>query len=138
MVSKTFQINLTGYWQEENKSDIPHQSGIYCVYSGIYNRDLNQSSPSKLIYVGAAKNVNKEISTHKELWEWKRYVEEGEQLCYTFGAVDPADLQRCADAIIFINKPPANSGTSDKFQFEDTTITLSGEIPFLRASFLVS
>ena len=34
---KTITLKFNGYWREVNKGGVPNQSGIYCVYSCIYN-----------------------------------------------------------------------------------------------------
>ena len=95
MALREFKIEFNGYWREENKAALPCESGIYCVYACSFNAILKEVSISKLIYVGAAENVNEKIANHEKLGEWKGYLNYGEQLCYSFGAVERADRARC-------------------------------------------
>jgi hypothetical protein len=138
MAAKEFQINVNGYWREQNKSELPITSGIYCVYTCILDGNQGEVEVSRLIYVGSAENVNEKISKAEELSQWESYLSGGEQLAYTFGAVDSKFMERCASAIVFIHRPPANNGHSKKFSFEPTLIVLSGVTPFLRTIFLIS
>jgi len=134
---REFKIEFEGYWREENKAGLPSESGIYCVYTCRYNKIRQEVSISKLIYVGAAENVNEKIAYHEKLSEWKKYINYGQQLCYTFGAVERADRARCVAAIIFMHKPPANSDYLDKFPFERTILSLTGYTSRLRPIFSV-
>src|SRR5271169_5494035 len=138
MATKEFQINVEGYWHEHNKSELPIKSGIYCVYSCTHDGNPREVEASRLIYVGSAENVNEKIAKAEDLSQWKSYLSDGELLGYTFGAVDSSFIERCADAIAFIHRPPANNGHLIKFNFEATLIVLSGITPFLRTTFLVT
>ena len=137
MPLKEYRIEFKGYWREENKAGIPAESGIYCVYTCLFNRNNQEVSVTKLVYVGAAENVNDKIATHEKLAEWKGYLDYGEQLCYTFGAVPSADRARCVAAIIFTHHPPANTDYLLKFPFEKTILSLTGYTPMLRSIFMV-
>ncbi|MDR3576927.1 MAG: hypothetical protein P4L50_23925 [Anaerolineaceae bacterium] len=139
MPAEIFNIIIEGYWREHNKAGIPSQPGIFCVYACISDPELQEVSTSKLIYVGAAENVKEIIASDESLRHWQSYLSAGEQLCFTFGPLESAFLERCAAAIVFVHKPPANSGASiEKFQYERTIITLSGHTPFLKNTFLVT
>jgi hypothetical protein len=138
MVAKEFQINIDGYWHEQNKSELPIKSGIYCVYTCTHDGNQGEVEVSRLIYVGSAKNVNEKIAKAENLSQWQSYLSVSEQLCYTFGAVDSSFMERCASAIVFIHRPPANDGQANTFPFEPTMIVLSGLTHFLRTTFLVT
>ena len=137
MPLREFKIEFNGYWREENKAALPCEFGIYCVYACSFNAIQKEVSISKLIYVGAAENVNEKIANHEKLGEWKGYLNYGEQLCYSFGAVEHADRARCVAAIIFTHRPPANSDYLDRFPFERTILSLTGHTPGLRSVFSV-
>ena len=134
MAATQFKIKVDGFWREQNKSALPDKPGIYCVYAGT----LDEETISRLIYVGAAENVNEKLAKAEKLSQWESYLSSGEQLCYTFGAVDRKFAERCAAAIVFIHKPPANTDHVDQFQFEQTLITLSGLTPHLKTTFLIA
>src|SRR5271157_2753596 len=126
MSLKEFKIEFNGYWREENKAWLPAESGIYCVYTCAYHPDLKEVTISKLVYVGAAENVNEKIANHEKLAEWQSYLNYAEQLCYTFAAVPRPERARCVAAIIFTHRPPANSDYLDRFPFERTILSLTG------------
>jgi len=37
MAAQAFSMIFDGYWREPNKGGIPAESGVYCVYAGVFN-----------------------------------------------------------------------------------------------------
>ncbi len=137
MAAQSYKVNFSGYWRELNKGNLPKGSGIYCVYSCVHNHAEKTVSLKRLIYIGEAGDVCLRISNHERLQDWARHLKKGEELCYSFGKVASTDRVRCEAALIFHHKPPENTEYVDAFPYDKTSISLEGEIKFLKDSFAV-
>ena len=137
MTAKTISIKFKGYWRDEDKSGVPAQSGVYCVYECKYNKDNDSVSLLKLIYIGEADNVQERIANHEKYQDWLKHVRFGNELCFSFGPVLSTDRERAEAAMIFKHKPPENEEYKYSFPFDQTTISLSGEIALLKIYFTV-
>ena len=137
MAAKTYRIEFQGYWRDKNKGGIPKQSGVYCVYSCVYNQSEETVSLKKLIYIGEAGNVNSRVASHEKYEDWKSHLKAGQELCFSFGLVDAAERDRCEAAMIFKHKPPENDEYVDSFPFDQTTMKLSGKTALLSTDFTV-
>lgn len=134
---KTISLNFQGYWLEAKKNGIPNESGIYCVYTGTPSKDGKTVTLRSLIYVGESDNVRKRLREHERLSDWKKYLNHGETLCYSFASVTNEDRKRAEAALIYHHKPPCNTEYKNAFPFEDTTVKTSGKNKFLDSSFTV-
>lgn len=73
MAEKTISLNFGGYWREVAISGLPAESGVYCVYTCVYNKENKTVSLKKLIYIGESEDVKKRISNHEKWDQWKQY-----------------------------------------------------------------
>ena len=137
MSAKTISIKFKGYWRDKDKSGVPAQSGVYCVYECKYNKNNDSVSLLKLIYIGEADNVQERIANHEKYQDWLKHVRFGNELCFSFGPVLSTDRERAEAAMIFKHKPPENEEFKDSFPFDQTRISLSGEIALLEIYFTV-
>jgi len=137
MSAKTISIKFKGYWRDKDKSGVPAQSGVYCVYECKYNKNNDSVSLLKLIYIGEADNVQERIANHEKYQDWLKHVRFGNELCFSFGPILSTDRERAEAAMIFKHKPPENEEYKYSFPFEQTTISLSGEIALLKIYFTV-
>lgn len=137
MSAKTISIKFKGYWRDKGKSGVPAQSGVYCVYECKYNKNNDSVSLLKLIYIGEADNVRERIANHEKYQDWLKHVRFGNELCFSFGPVLSTDRERAEAAMIFKHKPPENEEYKYSFPFDQTTISLSGEIDLLKIYFTV-
>ncbi|MBN3114264.1 GIY-YIG nuclease family protein [Pectobacterium brasiliense] len=137
MTGKTINLDFDGYWPEENKSSVPSQSGIYCVYACTYNPNEKPPTVSlrELIYIGESADVRHRIATHNKLNDWNRHLNKGETLCYSVATTPPLDRVRVESALIHEVTPPENKEYSGDFKGNKTTVTTSGENKFLPSSF---
>lgn len=69
---KKINLDFDGYWREINKNSIPSKSGVYCVYSCVYNSSNKTVSIKKLLYIGESENVHDRIANHDRLEDWKK------------------------------------------------------------------
>lgn len=137
MAAQTYSIVFDGYWREENKSGVPAQSGIYCVYTCSHNVQEKVVTIHKLVYIGEADNVNSRILKHEKQKDWESHLRPGQELCYNFGAVSGISRERCEAAMIFKHKPPENTEYVNSFPYDQTTLNLSGKAALLQTSFTV-
>lgn len=70
MAAQSYAIEFDGYWREPNKGSIPAKSGIYCVYSCLYDASAKTVDLKKLIYIGESDNVNERVANHEKLADW--------------------------------------------------------------------
>jgi excinuclease UvrABC nuclease subunit len=139
MAVQNYELEVDGYWREPKKNGVPNVSGIYCVYSCVFNKTKEKSTVTlkKLIYIGESKDVRDRLSSHEKQTLWEKHLNKGEVLCYSVAKVSPNDRHRCEAALINKHTPPENTEYSDAFPFDETKITLSGKINKLNNSFTV-
>lgn len=134
---KKICVDFEGYWREVNKDGVPDQSGIYCVYSCIYDSSEKAVSIKKLLYIGESENVHDRLANHDRLDDWKEELLANETLCYSFGAISAGDRVRAEAAMIYKHKPPMNDEYVNRFSYEDTEMELSGKTALLKVDFTV-
>jgi len=137
MATKTYNIDIDGYWREPNISGIPSKSGVYFVYECNHNKTAKTVSLKKLIYIGESGNVNDRIENHEKWDEWRRHVESGNVLCFSFSEVSGDDRFRVEAAYIFKHKPPVNTEYVNSFPFDQTTVKSTGKTALLNTNFTV-
>ncbi len=137
MPGRVYGVTFEGYWRDENEAGIPAMSGIFCVYGCVENAEVEAVALDTLMYIGEADDVKHSIANHEMLPEWRRLLRPGEELCFSFAHVSPADRLRCAAALIYRHQPPCNSNYKSDFPFARTTISLLGQISQLHANFTV-
>jgi len=137
MITQEYQISFDGYWREVNKRGLPPKSGVFCVYACIYQQATNMVMLRRLLYIGAAEDVNLCVANHEHLSELERMLLPEEELCYSFGAVGFEDRLRCEAAMIYHHRPLGNRDRVDLFSYPPTTIRLAGRAQFLDPYFTV-
>jgi hypothetical protein len=134
MVDNLIDIFFDGYWVDEDKDYIPQKPGIYCVYTCTHHEAIKKIDIRKLVYIGEADNVRKQIFIHEKRSRWMEHVEDGEVLCFSFGKIaysDRKDRKRAEAAMIFKYKPPCNDEYKDSFPYDETTLSLTGKLALL-------
>lgn len=117
---------------------MPFYSGVFFVYECMYNRASETVTLSVIIYIGEAVNCNERIAAHPRYEEWKSFLREGNELCFSTAHVALANLTRVKAALINQYKPLANKDYKAYFPFADTTIQTTGKTTLLESSFVVS
>jgi len=137
MVAMTYDVELDGYWREENIGGIPDKSGVYCVYECTHNSEEKTVSIHRLIYIGEAGDVRDRIRNHEKWHAWKSHVRSGNELCFSFGFVQSENRDRVEAAFIFQHKPPENDEYKNEFPFNTTTINTSDKTNLLSTNFTI-
>ena len=131
-------LSFEGYWSEAYKSGVPAQSGVYCVYSCIHNKEQKTGIIKKLLYIGESENARERIANHDRLDDWLKIVPIGQTLCYSFAPVNSIDRERAEAALIFKTQPSYNTEHKKEFIYNDTKIITNGKNTFLPTVFLLS
>lgn len=142
MISKmeklqTFNVNIEGYWRDKNKKGIPSYSGIFFVYNCKYNTEVDTVTLILIIYIGEADNINDRIDKHERYDQWKSFLRDGDELCFSAAYISVANRTRVKAAFINKIKPLANKDYKDEFPFEETTIQSTGKTKLLDTIFTV-
>lgn len=131
---KSISLQFDGYWTEKAKKSLPSHTGIYCVYTGKENTN-GTVTLNKLIYIGESENVRDRIACHEKEPDWRKHLSWGEILIFSTA---PSSDRFCAEAaMIYRHKPPVNDEYTYSFPFEDTQMSLSGQVALLIVSFVV-
>ena len=134
---KTIELGFKGYYREVNKDSIASVSGVYCVYSCVYNKEEKNVTIKKLLYIGESDNVHDRIANHDRLDDWLDSLSSGQTLCYSYAKASSDDRERAEAALIFEKQPSFNTEHTKEFIYEDTEIKTSGRNKFLPAEFTV-
>lgn len=132
-----YTLDFQGYWLDRNKSGLPAESGIYCVYAASYNPAQDTVSLQKLLYIGKAVNVRTRHADHEGLPSWERKLCAGQILCYSFAPLAKRSLMICEAALIYKNKPICNDIGKDSFLHEGTHVVTRGRNALLETEFTV-
>lgn len=132
---KKFTLNFNGYWTDRSQTAIPNAPGVYCVYKG---KDSGQTvSISDLLYVGESENVRDRIICHERRSDWRGCLQFGETLIFSTAPIT-ADRVQAEAAIINQHKPRLCTEFCNTFPFEDTEMTLLGQVAELTTFFIVT
>lgn len=123
---KTYSLNFEGYWREVNKNGIPPKSGVYLVYRCVYDTTNNTVGLKDIIYIGQAKNVHDRIFNHDKLEDFKKQLQNGEELCYSYADVPESELDIVENALIFAQKPVLNDILKNSFKHSAVNIKVDG------------
>jgi predicted GIY-YIG superfamily endonuclease len=137
MAVKSFTVEFEGYWRGSNVSGIPSKSGVYCVYVCTHNRLKGTVTLHQLVYIGESSDVNNRIIGHEKLEDWKKYIKQDQQLCFTFGYVESTYRERVEAALINEHKPPVNTEYKYSFPYDTTTIKTCGRNAKLKSELTV-
>lgn len=124
---KAIELEFDGYWCDDALSDVPNQSGIYCVYACVRRNEERMVNIRALLYIGESSHVQRRLQTHDRHDDWVDELKFGETLCYSFAPVTPSDRERTEAALIFKCQPPLNEEHTGHFTYEDTTVITKGE-----------
>ena len=137
---KEYNLEFKGYYREVNKTSLPEQAGVYCVYTCKYNPTEKSVENLFLIYIGESENINErhKDENHEHYKDFKSYLESGETLCYSYALVpNDEDRKRCEAALIYEMQPPINEQSTETFNYPKTHITTSGRNSKLVKDFIV-
>jgi len=134
LISKIY-LNFDGYFSDPILAKVPNSSGIFCVYRGKFNAERSAVSTHQLLYIGESSHVRQSIESHPLRALWQSFLDDGEELCYTY-APTLMDRRCAAEALIHQHLPLGNVYEKTPFGNNPVTeINLSGRIQLLNYSF---
>lgn len=139
-MAKTYDLNFKGYWQDKNKSGLPHVPGIYCVYKGTLRPD-GTVNLDKIVYIGEAEDINKRHNEkeHEHYKDFVRVCGGVEHVWYNAAEVlgGEDERKRVENALIYKIQPEINDKGKDSFNYPQTTINSKGNHHFIPNTFTV-
>lgn len=132
----SYNLSFRGYWVDGQLSGMPEASGIYCVYACSVLPDLKLSI-TDLLYIGKEDNLRARHMNHERHEEWKRYLRQGETLCFSCAELPSQSLAVCEAALIFKHKPIGNAELKESFCRSATQVKTSGANLYLSPDFTV-
>lgn len=135
MAAENFDLEFDGYWTEKTKGAMPCVGGVYCVYEGSYEREKEGVEIRRLIYIGESNDVKESVSYYKNWDRWRRYVGNGNDLCFSIASVESSFRKHVKAALVFQHKPPLNEEFKESFPFDRTTISVWGKTALLNTHF---
>ena len=124
----TVNLDFRGYWRDVDKSGVPAESGIYCVYVCKFIPPPKDTvTLTKLIYIGEANDVNDRISNHEKRSKWEDEVPSDHVLCFSFAGATSPNRERAECALIYHHQPTCNEECKDEFHYEETTVISKGK-----------
>ena len=121
---KTYNLFFEGY--RISKDSLPHESGVYFVYRGTYNKTTDKVHLSELIYIGQGEDIYKRHHPHEKQKEFESTLQDGEILIYSFTILTKDDLDRVECGLIYKRKPRLNDKCTCSFDYPETGFVLSG------------
>lgn len=129
-MAKTYDLEFKGYWQDKNKSGLPHIPGIYCVYKGTLQAD-DTVILDKIVYIGEAEDINERHNKkeHEHYKDFVRVCGGAEHVWYNAAEVQGGEHERkrVENALIFKIQPEINDKGKDSFNYPQTTINSKGD-----------
>lgn len=137
-MAEIVELEFNGYRREMAKEKTPlKSSGVFCVYRASYNTERNTVKLQEIIYIGNASNVQEEIKNTEMVEVWTKHLRFGEELCYSYAAVENDLKERVEAALIYKHKPVLNGNYKRDFPFDDIVLKLSGKTALLSTKFQI-
>lgn len=139
-MSDTYSIRINFEKGDFDKSKLPHNQGIYCIYKCKPWTLLTMTFPDqkKIRYIGQAKDLYNRLAGHEKVEECQKELEDGEELYFTWALIsDEKTLNVAEAALIHHFRPFHNSDFKDHFPFANTHVTVSDSVGTLNGSFCV-
>ena len=128
----SYNVTFKGYRLDEKKDTLPTYGGVYLVYCCTYDKERDTVTLKRLIYIGQAADFHERICTHDRYEDFKRQLNEGEKLCYSYASVSPDDKDIVENALIYLQKPPLNDSLKNSFNHADSQFNIEGACALLR------
>lgn len=138
----TYQLlspKMLGYWSDAQLSEVPDESGIYCVFRAARDPEHGEMEVQELLYVGEHRSARHGVRTDPTREKWLAFLQPGEELWYAVGLCGYTNRERLVAAMINAHKPRFNGRSEylERFPFDDTTVHLYGKKHKLQSIFTV-
>lgn len=133
----TYDLEFKGYYLSSD--NLPEVTGIYLVYTCIYNKTTDKVTLKQLLYIGKSQktdntNLRNEVKQHVENGRFESSIKEGEQLCFSYALCDGRSLDVVENGLIYMQSGLINKNLLYSFKHESSlpvTISVSGRCALL-------
>ncbi len=128
-MTKTFELNIKGYYRDEVRTKFPQLPGIYVVYRGILNNITRTCILKEMLYIGETDNIYNCLNEHNTRNRFLQSLKQEETIFYTYAITDIrfSDRKRIADSLIYELKPTLNRNEVISYPYSTTTINVIGD-----------
>lgn len=132
-----YDLEFNGYYLSAD--DLPEETGVYLVYTCVYNESAKNVTLKRLLYIGKSQktdntNIRKEVNQHVDNGRFDSSIKEGEQLCFSYALCDGRSLDVVENSLIFMQSGLINKTLLYSFRHESSlpvTINASGRCGLL-------
>jgi hypothetical protein len=132
---RTFTIEFDGYWRESNKSGIPSEPGVFCVYECAYKEDKTLLFYN-ILFIGQSENINERVMNSEQ---WHGELSPDRQVCFS-AAMIPNQRERDIIEACLVSKhsPLFNQNISLPPDLINTRIISNGKTALLNTDFTIN
>lgn len=101
-----YNLTFNGYYLSADA--LPEETGVYLVYTCVvYNSSIDKVTLKRLLYIGKSlktenTNLRMEVKQHVENGKFDSYVNQGEQLCFSYATCDGRSLDVVENSLIYM------------------------------------
>lgn len=119
----TYDLEFKGYYLSAEK--LPEETGVYLVYTCVYNESTQKRTINKLLYIGKSQktdntNLRKEVKQHVENGRFDSSIKAGEQLCFSYALCDGRSLDVVENSLIYMQSGLINKTLLYSFKHESS------------------
>lgn len=128
-MSKSFILNIKGYYRDEVRTKFPKLPGIYFVYRGVLNNITRTCILRELIFIGETVNLHDRFNDHDRRPDFLASINNEETLLYSFAlkVSSDSDRRRIAQSLIYELNPQLNRRLGCNYQYPETIIEITGD-----------
>lgn len=133
----TFNLVFEGSISDAQRQFIPHCSGVYLVYKGVWSEKAQLFFCREILYIGQAVDVNARLANHEYRDRFIAQCRYGEIVFYSYASVAVDSLDIIESALIFHTKPRLNTLMTDAFPYSSTRVLSSGACALLDTDIII-
>lgn len=128
-MSKSFELNIRGYYRDEVRGQFPHSQGIYFIYRGVLNHETKTCILTALIYIGETPDLYECLNEHPNRNVFREALQDEESLFYTYALTtfNESERKRVEAALIYELTPSKNTRIVQTFPYSQTTVKFHGD-----------
>lgn len=134
MQTRAFTLHFKGL---DEVASLPQTSGVYCVYACEYDVWLQRYEAKKLLYIGEADNIARELGRSALQKLWQKVLVPNQILGFSFVEVEEKDRFMVESALVAEHRPLLNETYQERFTADNLVIFNTGRTPLLNSSFFV-
>ena len=128
MHKSEFILSIIGYYRDEYRTEFPSLAGLFFVYRGVYNNELNRCTLKQLLFVGQSDDLKQACNDPQLRSNILGKLQEGEMIFYTLAYTNEYsgdDRMQICDSLIYELRPILNDVISE-YKYQPTSIIVEG------------